>query len=230
MKTFVIATIKSWNIENFSRLEKRHPAHRFILITKKEDLSYDYIEKLRPNYLFFPHWSWLIPEKIYANFQCVVFHMTDLPFGRGGSPLQNLLIRGIYQTKISAIKVEKGLDTGDVYLKTPFSIQEGSAQEIFTRISDTIFETMIPQFLKNSLTPTPQKGEVVQFKRRTPKESAIETLKNPSLREVYDFIRMLDAQGYPKAFVKLGTLTLEFSEVEFDKTCLKGTFKVRKDE
>jgi len=43
--------------------------------------------------------------------------MTDLPFGRGGSPLQNLIVRGFTHTKLSALRVEKGLDTGDIYLK-----------------------------------------------------------------------------------------------------------------
>jgi len=43
--------------------------------------------------------------------------MTDLPFGRGGSPLQNLIERGIKKTKISAIKVDGGIDTGDIFFK-----------------------------------------------------------------------------------------------------------------
>ena len=43
--------------------------------------------------------------------------MTDLPYGRGGSPLQNLIARGFLETKISAILVEKQLDAGPVYLK-----------------------------------------------------------------------------------------------------------------
>ena len=40
--------------------------------------------------------------------------MTDLPYGRGGSPLQNLIVRGHKETKISAIKVVKELDAGPV--------------------------------------------------------------------------------------------------------------------
>jgi methionyl-tRNA formyltransferase len=43
--------------------------------------------------------------------------MTDLPFGRGGSPLQNLISRKIYNTKLSAIRVVKELDAGPVFLK-----------------------------------------------------------------------------------------------------------------
>lgn len=69
----------------------------------------------------------MLPKEIYESFECVVFHMTDLSLGKGGSPLQNLLVRGIYQTKISAIKVSAGMDTGDVYFKENLDISTGNA-------------------------------------------------------------------------------------------------------
>ena len=65
--------------------------------------------------------------------------MTDLPYGRGGSPLQNLIVRGHSETKISALKVEKKLDTGDIYLKKNLSL-EGSAQKIFQRANTSIID------------------------------------------------------------------------------------------
>lgn len=43
--------------------------------------------------------------------------MTDLPYGRGGSPLQNLIVRNHYKTKISEIRVKKEIDSGPIYLK-----------------------------------------------------------------------------------------------------------------
>lgn len=69
----------------------------------------------------------MILKEIYESFECVVFHMTALLFGRGGSPLQNLLVKGICQTKISAIEVSAGMDTGDVYFKENLDISTGNA-------------------------------------------------------------------------------------------------------
>ncbi len=57
--------------------------------------------------------------------------MTDLPYGRGGSPLQNLIQRGHTSTMLTALRCGAGLDTGDVYLKQPLSLH-GSAEEIFS--------------------------------------------------------------------------------------------------
>ncbi len=73
--------------------------------------------------------------------------MTDLPFGRGGSPFQKLIVREIYDTKISALRVENGLDTGDIYLKEDFNIAIGSAEENFIKLSNIIFNKMIPNLL-----------------------------------------------------------------------------------
>ena len=68
-------------------------------IASPEALTVEALAAIQPRYVFFLHWSSYIPAAIYDAFPCVVFHMTDLPFGRGGSPLQNLIARGIYQTK-----------------------------------------------------------------------------------------------------------------------------------
>jgi len=120
MEKIVIVTIKEWNIKNFHKLKNKFKnRYEFYLITKKEDLIWELILELNPRYIFFPHWSWIIPANIYENYECIVFHMTDLPFGRGGSPLQNLIVRGIYDTKLSALRVTKELDAGDIYLKEP---------------------------------------------------------------------------------------------------------------
>lgn len=89
----------------------------YVFIKDKQDLTVERLERINPQYVFLPHWSYIIPKKVYENFNCVIFHMTDLPFGRGGSPLQNLISRGIYRTKISAIRCSKILDGGDVFLK-----------------------------------------------------------------------------------------------------------------
>ncbi len=206
MDTYILATIKDWNIRNFHKIASEIRAD-WHLITNKEDLALEKIKLLNPKYIFFPHWSWIIPKEICSNFECVVFHMTDLPFGRGGSPLQNLIARGIYETKISALKVTEELDAGPIYLKRELCLY-GSAEEILIRASDIVFD-MIKYLVENELSPVEQEGEPTIFKRRQPEESRIPDLE--SLQQLYDFIRMLDAEGYPKAFIESHGLRFEFS-------------------
>lgn len=168
-------------------------------IRKKNELSFENLKSIDPKYIFFPHWSYMIPASVYENFQCIIFHMTDLPFGRGGSPMQNLIARGIYDTKISAIKCVEELDAGDIYLKRDFFLSNGSAYELYTKAGE-IISSMIDEILENKIVPSPQNGEIVKFKRRSCEDSNIATLN--SVKKVYDYIRMLDAPDYPKAFLE----------------------------
>lgn len=204
----IIATIKSWNIKNALKLQKIISGrYKVAIITHSEDLSIKNIEKINPCYIFFPHWSWIIPKSIYNKYHCIVFHMTDLPYGRGGSPLQNLIIRGFIETKISAISVGKELDAGPIYLKESISLQ-GSAERIYKNMSVLIFQKMIPKILQGEIVPIKQKGEVVSFKRLKPENSKINNQED--LKNVYDKIRMLDAEGYPKAYLETDKLKIEF--------------------
>ena len=228
MKNIIIATIKEWNIENYFKLKEKYGHEfNFHLISNSEALTEEFIQKINPNYIFFLHWSWIIPKNIYNNFNCVLFHMTDLPYGRGGSPLQNLIMNKVYKTKISAIKVSENIDSGDIYLKESLDISTGSAQNIFKRSSQITFEKMIPEFLSSKLSAKEQSGEIVTFKRRTPEQSSIKTVKDLSLTSLYDFIRMLDGEGYPKAYIEIENIKIEFSQVDKTDTQLSGKFEVK---
>lgn len=222
----IIATHKSWNIENAKAFkEKCSGVFDIYIVSKKEELTEECVSDISPDYIFFPHWSYIIPKEIFDNYNCVVFHMTDLPYGRGGSPLQNLIVRGIKETKISAIKVVKELDAGPVYLKEPLSLA-GNAEEIFRRASDIIFDKMIPFILENEPDPIPQEGRVEVFKRRTPKDS--EVMEDMSMESIYDYIRMLDAEGYPRAYINYGQYKLEFSKADFSSDQIDAKVTIRR--
>lgn len=213
MPDFMALLIASSNpvyAQNLLRSLSAHVQEEVRLIEKKEELTTEFLEALQPRYIFFPHWSSIIPASVFEQYNCIVFHMTDLPYGRGGSPLQNLIVRGHKSTVISAIKVVKELDAGPVYLKQALSL-EGSAREIFERCVP-IVEQMIVKIIEEKLQPQDQSGEVVEFKRRAPKDGNLADLTQ--LEQVYDFIRMLDADGYPAAFLENEKIKFEFTSVQ----------------
>lgn len=209
---YILLTPKTWHTTLFRELSVSKP-EEWLHITQKEDFTAEKLAEIKPQYVFIPHWSYIIPKEIFENHTCVVFHMTDLPFGRGGSPLQNLIVRGLTETKISAIKVEEGLDTGDVYLKRPVSLH-GTAEEIFIRMA-TVIKGMIEEIIVNNTQPVQQQGEPTVFKRRKPEDSNIAHLE--TIEQLYDYIRMLDCEGYPNAFVEIDKFRLEFT-----RASLKG--------
>lgn len=211
----IIATIKSWNIEHAYELKKKYKGiHDIIIYTNRDEFNADSVSNFKPDYIFIPHWSNIIPDEITDNWECVVFHMTDLPYGRGGSPLQNLIVRGHKETKISAIKVTGKIDGGPIYMKRTLSL-DGTAQEILIRCSDIIFNEMIPIFLTEKMIPIPQEGEPVVFKRRKTEDGKLTS--DIGLDKIYDYIRMLDAEGYPRAYIEFGDYRLEFEQADLSK-------------
>jgi len=210
MNTYVIASARPWNRSMVDDLTEK-VSGRLIAIRDEAELTLEHLESIEPRYVFFPHWSHIIPEAIFTRFECVIFHMTDLPYGRGGSPLQNLIVRGHRETKISALRCVQELDAGDVYLKR-FFFNDTATTEIYTRASATI-EEMIVEMITHEPAGIPQQGEPTPFKRRTPRQSHLNQVP-PALDKLFDYIRMLDAPGYPRIFCESEHFRLEFDRAE----------------
>ena len=139
--------------------------------------------------------------------------MTDLPYGRGGSPLQNLIVRNKEVTKISAFIMNNKLDSGDlISIKKKTLSLNGSAQQIYERSSKIIFEMIKEIINMKKIISFKQKGKVINFKRLK-NNSEINTKIN-KLDKIYDHIRMLDAKTYKNAFIKKENLKITLSNVK----------------
>ena len=193
---YLVAGAKPWNRRVFDEVISRFPG-AWSYVDSKDELE-ESVRASSPRYTFFLHWSWIVPTKILDATECVCFHMTDVPYGRGGSPLQNLIVRGHERTMLTALRMVDELDAGPVYAKRQLELH-GTAEEIYVRATYLAAE-MVRDIVADEPEPVPQAGDVVAFARRRPAQSEIPDV--PSLAALYDFIRMLDAEGYPRAFVE----------------------------
>lgn len=191
-------------------------------VREQSELDLPKLNAFMPSYVFFPHWSWKIPAEIYEGFECVIFHMTDLPFGRGGSPLQNLVVRGITETKLTALRCVADLDAGPIYLKRPLSLL-GTAEEILMRASQLTGE-MIEVLVQERPVPQIQSGEPTSFRRRTAQDGDMASLE--TLEKAFDYIRMLDGAGYPPAFLETEHFKLEFGRASLKHDCVIADVKI----
>ena len=224
MNQYLVATTKRWNYEAY----KQHVAKlkgEWTLVGSVQELN-DALTRIKPRYIFFPHWSWIVPYEIITKYECVCFHMTDLPYGRGGSPLQNLIVRGHDQTQLVALKMIEELDAGPIYMKAQLSL-DGSAQEIYERAADKIYQ-LIKYIVENEPAPVDQSGDPVMFTRRTPKQSVLP--KDGDLKTIYDHIRMLDAETYPRAFLEYGDYVIIFSSASLNNGALEAKVEIKKRE
>lgn len=206
-ESILVLSNRVWGRELSDRLGRKNGLDVH-LIEKKEDLHSLIVSQIDPTWIFVAHWSFIIPSDIWRNWKTVIFHMTDLPYGRGGSPLQNLIKEGFSSTTLSALRCSQALDSGDIYMKMPLSLY-GSAEEIYLR-ANTLIEEMIFKILEENPNPIAQRGKPTYFKRRTPSQSDLRECPNSDLEAWYDHIRMLDADGYPHAFLEFMGMRLKF--------------------
>lgn len=221
-KSYIFASCKSWNGEIYEKIVHKMQGH-WIYVSNENELDQALLI-LKPTYIFFLHWNWLVPETIWREHECVCFHMTDVPYGRGGSPLQNLIMAGHEQTKLTALRMVQEIDAGPVYTKRQLSLV-GSAQEIYARagrLSAEIIEWMV----ENEPVPIEQAGEVVVFKRRKPEQSRLP--EAGALVSTYNFIRMLDADGYPHAFIEHGEFMLKLRNATLENGRLVAEVEISK--
>ena len=213
--TIIFCAYRKWALSLYDQLSKKHKKMR--LITSPKKLTFGFVKRANPEYIFFPDWSWKIPKEIVNNFKCICIHESPLPKFRGGSPLQNQIIRGISKTKSTAFLMTEKLDDGDILLQKSLSLN-GSINEIFNRMEKNDYN-IINKIIQGKFKTKKQTGKPTFYKRRTPNDSELKTL-NHSKKFLYNFIRMLE-EPYPNAFIKIGKKKIVFKSANYNGKKLK---------
>ena len=203
----VIANSKKW----FKTSEELSMNNKILNIKSPKELNLDTLKKFNPELIFFPHWNWIVPPEIHRNFSCIIFHTAPLPYGKGGSPIQNLILNGYQSSPVCALQMTNKLDSGPIYIKKILSLQ-GTLKDIFRNLNLLVNE-MIIDLIHKLPNPIEQKGKEYIFKRLSEKDNLIPL--GQSILEVFDRIRMVDEDSYPNAYIKFGDLKIEFQNVVF---------------
>ena len=193
-------------------------------LTKNSELNPEFVNYFNPDYIFYPHWNWAVKKEIHERYDCIVFHTAPLPYGRGGSPIQNLILDGFKHSPVCALKMTSRLDAGPVYASINISLA-GNLECIFRRISRAI-NHLIVKIITETLEPSEQVGEPHQFKRLSEKDNEIPA--ELKLEEIYDRIRMVDHPDYPNAFIIYGDKKIEFSDASLKGELMEATCLITK--
>jgi methionyl-tRNA formyltransferase len=115
-----------------------------------------------PDLLVVVAYGLLLPPEMLAwpRFGCVNLHASLLPRWRGAAPIQHALLARDATTGVSLMRIERGLDTGAVYLtrSTPIGAREtaGELHDRLSALSAELLADALPGLLAGELSPTPQ--------------------------------------------------------------------------
>jgi methionyl-tRNA formyltransferase len=174
----------------------------FLMIRDKNEISYTEFEAFKPELILFYGWSNYVPKEIIKKYTCLMLHPSPLPKFRGGSPIQNQIIRGITDSAVTIFRMNEEVDSGEIWASEYLNLDGGIA-DIFDRISE-IGLRLSMKILNRDFQPYKQNDSESSFyPRRKPEESEITMKEVKQETGIYLFnkIRMLQ-YPYPNAFIK----------------------------
>ena len=114
--------------------------------TLRDGSSDDVIKELAPDIIVVVAYGCIIPPQLLhvAQYGCINLHVSLLPKYRGSAPIQWAVLNGDAGTGVSIMQLDEGLDTGDVLLVEPVSIDpEETSGELFERVSAVGARTLV---------------------------------------------------------------------------------------
>ncbi len=101
------------------------------------------IEKLKPDFIVVAAYGLLLPQKILNIAPCINLHASLLPKYRGASPIQSAILNGDKYTGITAMLMDKGLDTGDILSWDYIQINNKTSIELFEELAKIAAEQIL---------------------------------------------------------------------------------------
>jgi len=166
----------------------------------------DYLSscKTKPTTIFFPFWSWKIPDNIINKYHCIGFHSAPLPQGKGGSPIQNMIRLGYKNTQLCMFVMTSKFDNGEVLARVQIAL-DGPLHSIIHDVTVAITNLIDDYLNESDYSKVPD-----TFKRI----SANQLPECETLKCIHNEIRMRDEEDQPKAFKYHGKYLMEFYNSE----------------
>jgi len=144
----------------------------------------------------------VIPEILRRSRSNIVVHASELPKGKGMSPLTWQILEGKNRIPITLFEAVEAIDAGPVYI---IGYVDFIGNELLHEMQNSVgvkimemCETFLndwPQILSNGIA---QNGEPSFYKKRTPGDSRLDPQK--SLSEQFNLLRVVDNDRYPAFF------------------------------
>lgn len=130
----------------------------------------------------------------------LVVHASDVPKGRGWSPVTWQVLDGENDIPLSLFKAEERVDSGEVYLQKTIKLKGTELNEEIKRLQAEKTKELILEFIEGypNVIPVKQNGEPTYYTRRRPEHSLINIEK--SISEQMNLLRVVDNERYPAFF------------------------------
>jgi methionyl-tRNA formyltransferase len=140
------------------------------------------------------------PEVLRRNRHNLVVHGSDLPQGRGFSPIPWQVLEGKNRIPIVLFEAAEALDAGPVYFRDAIELDGTELIDEIRQKTWVKTETLIGRFLESypSVSPVPQEGPSTEYRKRTSEDDELDPRQ--TLAALFDHLRIVDNERYPAWF------------------------------
>jgi methionyl-tRNA formyltransferase len=161
------------------------------------------LRQLKPDLIVVAAFGQILPQSILdlPKFGCINVHTSLLPKYRGAAPIQWAILNDEYETGVTIMKMDAGMDTGAIVMQEKTLIHEGDdAESLHDRLATIGAELLmraIPDYVSAKIAARPQPAEGVSFAPKIKKQDGEIDWTKPA-RVVWNRVRGL--VPWPGAF------------------------------
>lgn len=164
----------------------------------KTDEAYEFIKSKEPDLIVTAAYGKILPQRMLdiPKFGCINVHASLLPKYRGAAPVQFSIINGDDVTGVTIMKMDAGMDTGDILtqVEVPIDINDHT-DTLMAKLADAgrdLLLTTMDDYIEGKLTSIPQDPALVTVTYPVKSEDAVLDLTQDA-RQVHDRIRALSS-------------------------------------
>jgi methionyl-tRNA formyltransferase len=136
------------------------------------------LRNLQPDLIIVAAYGLILPRAVLdiPIFGCINIHGSLLPRWRGAAPIQRAILAGDTKTGVTIMKMDVGLDTGDMILAQSTPIANKTSSDLYTELAhmgaDLIIKT-VHGLLEGSIKFSKQPEEGVTYAQKINKEEGL---------------------------------------------------------
>ncbi len=193
---FLIDKENSWFFLNLNKFYKTLDKKKYFKKISFNSRSFNNFD-----ILFIVNYTKIINNSVLKKIKLpIVIHASDLPKGKGFSPLMWQVLENKKKIKVSMIKAVKKVDSGPIIFKKQIKL---NGTELYDELRLKLSKVIV-NLMKKLLIVYPnlkfksQKGNSTFYKKRQPKDSNLNI--NKSLKSQFNLLRTCDNRNWPAFF------------------------------
>ncbi len=143
---------------------------------KNNQVDIDKIRDVNPDIIIVLAYGLILPKEVLniPPLGCVNIHVSLLPKWRGAAPIQRAIIAGDDITGVTIMRMDEGLDTGDVLLQESIKIEDtdtsGSLHNALAKLGSKLILNYLKEY--TSIAPKSQSINNISYAKKIDKSEA----------------------------------------------------------